>query len=130
MVANWEFQSIPIDFEVFKALTAKLTSPSDTYNETLRRILHLPARENRTASSLDRADSWTVDGVTFPGGTEFRARYKGKVHNGIVENGGLVVNGKRFESPSPAAMSITGSSNNGWRFWQCRRPGDQKWMGI
>lgn len=130
MPSNWEFQSIPIDFEVFKALTAKLESPSDTYNDALRRILHLSARQRQANGRINHEGAWTLDGVTFPPGTEFRARYKGELHNGRVENGALVVNGRRFESPSPAAISITGSSVNGWRFWECRRPGDSKWVSI
>jgi len=130
MGTNWEFQSITIDFEVFKALTAKLEEPSDTYNDALRRILHLSARPKQRNGRANHDSAWILDGVTFPSGTEFRARYKGAVYTGRVENGGLMVNGRRFESPSPAAISITGSSVNGWRFWECRRPGDPKWVSI
>lgn len=131
MAANWEFHSLSIDFDVFKALTAKLESPSDSYNDVLRRMLHLPAQvKERNGPTRQNSDAWVADGVTFPSGTEFRARYKGVLHGGKVENGALVVNGQRYSSPSPAAISITGSSVNGWLFWECRRPGDSKWMSI
>ncbi len=45
-------------------------------------------------------------------------RYKGKDYQGFIERSGRVtVDGKPFESPSAAAMSITSSNVNGWRFW-------------
>lgn len=128
--ANWEFQSIPIDFEVFKALTSQLESPQDSYNDVLRRLLRLgDASPTRSPTAL-ASKSWIVDGAVFPVGTEFRARYKGHNHTGRVEDGFLVVNGNRFDSPSPAAMAITGNSVNGWKFWECRRPGLSTWVGI
>jgi len=128
--ASWEFQSIPIDFEVFKALTAKLESPQDSYNNVLRRLLKLGDPKLSDASPAANAKPWVVEGVTFPAGTEFRARYKGRPYSGRVEDGGLVVDGRRFDSPSPAAMAITGNNVNGWKFWQCRRPGATSWVGI
>lgn len=71
--------------------------------------------------------NWTTKGVPFPAGTEFRANYKGQTINGHVESGALVVNGKVFHSPSAAAVSITGYPVNGWRFWECRIPGQSSW---
>ena len=128
--ASWEFQSIPIDFEVFKALTSKLESPQDSYNNVLRRLLRLADANPARSAAAPGGKSWVVDGTVFPAGTEFRARYKGHVHTGRVEDGVLVVNGNRFDSPSPAAMSITGNNVNGWKFWECRRPGLSAWTGI
>jgi hypothetical protein len=128
--ASWEFQSVPIDFEVFKALTARLKSPADTYNNVLRRELKLGETAITAVDSASPGRPWLVEGVTFPSGTEFRARYKRGTHVGRVEDGALVVNGERFTSPSPAAIAITGNSVNGWKFWECRRPGQTTWIGI
>lgn len=126
---SWEFQSIPIDFEVFKALTARLTSPDDSYNNVLRRELKLgEAVTSRTMGAAGK--QWDVDGVSFPPGTEFRATHKRITHLGHVEDGALVVNGRRFTSPSPAAIEITGNSVNGWKFWECRKPGQTHWTSI
>lgn len=127
---DWEFQSIPIDFQVFKALTALLDSERDTYNNVLRRLLQLGIAATSLSESSSRGGAWIVDGLQFPVGTEFRARYKGTVHTGRVENGALVVGGQRFSSPSPAAIAITGNSVNGWKFWSCRRPGQTGWVVI
>jgi hypothetical protein len=68
--------------------------------------------------------------VTFPTGTDFRLKHKGKTYVGRVEDGALVVQGQRFASPSPAAISITGNSVNGWKLWECRRPGEAAWTSI
>jgi hypothetical protein len=77
-----------------------------------------------------RGGDWIVKGVTFPGGTEFRATYKGQTYLGRVEAGALVLNGRRFDTPSAAAMSISGNPVNGWTFWECRSPGRTSWQLI
>lgn len=126
-----DFHTISIDFEVFKALTAELKSPSDSYNDVLRRLLRLPS--SSTAEGLQPvpdARAWVVGGATFPHGTEFRAKHKGNTYSARVENGALVYNGQRYDSPSPAAMAITRTSVNGWIFWECRVPGRNAWALI
>lgn len=122
-------ETIRIDFEVYKALTMRRSSAAVSYNDVLRELLDLPAqRSGRTVQS--KKSGWTTKGVTFPNGTEFRGRYKGREYLASVETGALVVNGKRFSSPSPAAMTITKTQTDGWKFWQCRRPGDVSWTTI
>ena len=72
-----------------------------------------------------------VKNVRFPQGTDFRAFYKGQTHTARVEGGALMLaNGERFDSPSAAAISITGNSVNGWIFWECRLPGKSSWQRI
>ncbi|MEK6592447.1 MAG: DUF2924 domain-containing protein [Pseudomonadota bacterium] len=73
---------------------------------------------------------WATKGVRFPAGTEFRANYKGQTHLARVESGALVLNGRRYDTPSSAAMSITGNPVNGWTFWGCRLPGQASWRII
>jgi hypothetical protein len=123
---------IEIDFDVWQKLTGELKDGYDTYSNVLRRLLNLtPPKESSLASErvvVHRA--WTpTQGVSFPAGTEFRATYKGRTIMGRVENGALVVNGKKYKSPSGAAMSITASPVNGWGFWEYRTPGDD-WRPI
>jgi hypothetical protein len=45
-----------------------------------------------------------------------------------VNSGALVLHGQRFDSPSAAAMSITGSAVNGWTFWEYKLPGQDRWQ--
>ena len=122
--------TIDIDFEVFKELTSRRRTEEMTENEVLREALGLTKPE-RTSKAAVPAESggiaWVSKGVSFPHGTEFRATYKGQQYTGVVKNGALVLNGKRFTSPSSAAVSITGNPVNGWRFWRCLLPGSTKW---
>jgi len=122
-------ETIRIDFEVYKALTMRRASQAVSYNDVLRELLNLPP-EKISRERQSEKGGWVTKGVTFPNGTEFRARYKGRVYLASVENGALVINGKRFSSPSPAAMTITNTQTDGWKFWECRRPGDASWTTI
>ncbi len=124
--------NIEIDFDVFKELTSRRAIESISYNDVLRDILGLkPLNEPELKSDVAvLKQGWTSKGVAFPEGTEFRAEYKGQTIVGRVESGLMVVNGKRFDSPSSAAGSITDNSVNGWTFWECRFPGDVTWRLI
>ncbi len=130
--------TIDIDFDVFKVLTSRRETEAVTYNDVLRRVLDLDNKAPSPSSppaGMDQAKTsdsggWVAKGVTFPAGTEFRASYKGQSYYGSVEAGALVVQGKRFESPSAAAGSITGNPVNGWLFWECRLPGKAGWQAM
>lgn len=124
---------IDVDFEVFKELTVRRRSEVMTENEVIREILGLSKSTNYSkvvAPSSSGGTPWVSKGVVFPHGTEFRAAYKGQQHTGTVQNGALVLNGKRFSSPSAAAVAITGNPVNGWMFWECLMPGTNKWKTI
>jgi hypothetical protein len=122
--------TINVDFEVYKELTARRRSEEMTENEVLREVLGL-TKAGRSSNAVAMPDTggiaWVSKGVSFPHGTEFRATYKGQQFTGIAKNGALVMNGKRFTSPSAAAVSITRNPVNGWRFWECLPPGSTKW---
>jgi hypothetical protein len=57
-----------------------------------------------------------------------RSRYKGKEYVAEVKNNKIWVQGKGHNAPSPAAGAITGSSVNGWRFWEVKRPFEIEWI--
>jgi hypothetical protein len=124
--------SIEVDFDVFKQLTVRRATEDVSYNDVIRELLGLgqnnaTAKKETTSTSLG---DWVAKGVQFPAGTEFRATYKGQIRTGRVEGGALAVNGQRYDSPSAAAVAITGSPVNGWRFWECRLPGKSTWQLI
>ena len=87
---------------------------------------------SRDAATTAKADppELVAEGIRFPAGTEFRASYKGQSWLGRVERGALVVNGRRFDTPSAATVFITKSPSNGWTFWECRFPGQASWQLI
>ncbi len=70
-------------------------------------------------------------GTHFPEGTKFRATYKGRSYNAEIKGGVCrSSDGATRNSPSEAAVKITGKHWNGWRFWHCMRPGDSDWTLI
>ncbi len=123
--------SIEIDFEVYKALTARRQSEEVTENDVLRQLLHLPQKANGgRPPDIPGPDDWIIKGVCLQAGSELRATYKGETHLARVTDGVLLLSGKRYNSPSAAAMSITHHPVNGWLFWQCRTPGRAKWSSL
>lgn len=123
--------TIQVDFDVFKALTARRATEDVSENDVLRELLRLPAQPVRPArSDLPAPGDWITKGVRVPAGTELRATYKGQTYLARVDAAALELNGKKFDSPSAAAMSITRHPVNGWTFWKYRLPGQAKWTDL
>jgi hypothetical protein len=123
--------TIDVDFDVFKALTARRESEAFTVNDVIRVLLKLPAIGMKAkAAPTSTADDWFCKGVRFPVGTEFRASYKGAAYSGVIKAGKLFIGGKQAFSPSYAATMITKTNVNGWNFWQCKLPGESRWRTL
>lgn len=123
--------TIEVDFEVFKALTARRPTEDVSENDVLRQLLRLSPQSSVTAKSNNpRPDDWVTKGVRLPAGTELRATYKGQLHLARVASGALIYNDERFNSPSAAAMRVTGNPVNGWTFWEYRMPGQSRWATL
>ena len=122
--------TIEVDFDVFKALTARRPTEDTTENDVLRQVLGLPSKRVSPAPAAAAPGDWVAKGIRFPAGTEFRASYKGQTYLARVEGGALALNGKRFDTPSAAAMSISDTPVNGWTFWEARLPGQPGWKMI
>ncbi len=123
-------QTIEIDFDVFKAITVRRKHAEITPNDVLREVFGLEPTQEPLTQKAQSGKPWVAKGVVFPHGTEFRSFYKGQMYYARVDDGFLVLNGKNFSSPSPAAMSITKNSVNGWKFWECKLPGNHNWQII
>jgi len=120
---------IEIDFEVFKQLTNLRPTESVTYNDVIRQLLKLPHAAE--AQGVGGGHPWIVSDTSFPAGSEFIAEYKGRTYSGVSKDGKLELGGgRKFTTPSAAAMHITGSNVNGWRFWKCRLPGSSQFVLI
>jgi hypothetical protein len=121
---------IDIDFDVFKELTNRRATEAVTYNDVIREALKMP-KTAKAAKPTVNGQPWVVSGTGFPSGSDFMADYKGTAHTGIVKDGKLELSdGSKFTTPSAAAMHITGSNVNGWRFWKCKLPGASQFVLI
>ena len=141
-------QEISIDFEVFKALTARRLNENHSYNDVIREILSLDSPtepmdfadillEGESLSSNPRgfglvaARGFSARGIFLPNGTILRATYKQVLHTAKIEGGRwLDEEGEAKSSPSSAAKDITGTNINGLRFWQAKRPTDTEWFRL
>jgi hypothetical protein len=142
---------IEIDFEVFKALTARRMSEAESYNSVIRQLLQMPAQASELIEGENPdAPGWRGGGkpimnagaralfhgayfgnVAFPEGTKFRATYKGQTYLAEIRgNKWIDADGMPRRSPSDAAGAISGTNVNGWRFWHVLRPGDPSWRRL
>jgi hypothetical protein len=141
---------IEVDFDVFKALTARRSHEGHSYNAVLRELLGLPMSESEVhpdsaGAKLARASqilakSWTGPpaGLGFqardlflPEGTVMRSSYKGELHLARIFRGKWChPDGSTFDSPSAAATAITGTNVNGLRFWEALRPNDTEYRKL
>jgi hypothetical protein len=122
---------VDIDFEVFKELTNLRPAEAVTYNDVIRDLLKLPKPAKSAHPSVNGTKPWVVSDTSFPAGSEFMADYKGKTYSGMVRDGKLELSdGAKFTTPSAAAMHITASNVNGWRFWKCKVPGASQFVLI
>jgi len=118
---------IDVDFDVWKALTARREAEAVSYNDVLREMLGLAKRK----AVNTRTAGYSAGGRHLPNGTELKAEYKGTVYLAGIENGKILsAGGKSFGSLSAAARDITGNNVNGLRFWRAKRPGDDQWLLV
>jgi hypothetical protein len=127
---------VEIDFEVFKALTAKRVDESHTYNDVIRELLGLTsdssnaAKEGAAGVAGGKRNFESRD-LSLPHGTLLRATYKGRSYAARIEDGRWIDDeGVEHSSPSAAARHITGNNVNGLRFWQGKRPNDTGWLNL
>lgn len=122
---------IQVDFDVFKAITARRPSEEVTENDVLRQLFGLtPPQGAAPGAARPKPGDWISKGVRFPQGTQARATYKGQLYLAEVKDGAFILNGKRYDSPSAAAMSITENPVNGWTFWEIKLPGQGDWQSM
>lgn len=117
---------IDIDFEVFKALTARRESEAHSYNEVLREILNL----NPKSKGPERPHGRHLGGRFLPNGTELRAKYKDNYYYAEIAGERLLLEGETYASASAAARAVTGNNVNGLNFWDVKRPGDVDWKRL
>lgn len=124
-------QTIEIDFDVFKALTARRRKEADSYNDVLREILNLePIKKDVFIEDHKDNEYWVSNGGKIPVGTRLKSSYKGKQYEALVTNRGIEYNGNLYKSPSGPAVDITGHNTNGFVFWEAQPLGSNEWRPL
>ena len=123
---------IDVDFDVFKALTARRQSEQHTDSAVLRELLGLSAVASAAPTPTNGGDSesWTSDGVTLPNGTELRSTHKGKCYAAKIVNGQFTCDGVAYNSLSQARYAVTQTGGNGWWFWTVKKADAEGWEAI
>lgn len=136
-------RSIDIDFEVHKAIELERRSFDETPNAVLRRMLSIDTTTTGQSASVavipdGEGRPWVgkgkSTGLILPHGTDLQMDYNGQRFTGRVDNGFLVLEGRRFTSPSGAADELCRTrdgrktSLNGKELIQVRLPGEAGWV--
>lgn len=133
-------QQISIDNDVFKIIRDNLVSFDETPNDVLRRLLGLDKSttitrlsENPTESAAipfnrDEREGLYTNGVSLPYGLKLRKYLHRTLHEAEVRDGYILYSGKRFKSPSAAGNAASGSSVNGWIFWEYFDLKSNRWL--
>ena len=123
-----EMTQIRIDLDVYKAIQQRLQSFNDTPNQVLRRIFELEVAEERP--STPQGEGLYVKEVFLKNGLKMRKRFKGRTLEATVEGNSILYDGRKFNSPSGAAVYATGTSINGWRFWEYFDDNSGMWRSL
>lgn len=103
-------RTIEIDFEVHKAIELARKSFAETDNAVLRGLLGIDAQQAGPVTTVPVGRPWVgkgkSTGLTLPHGTELELDYNGQRFVGRVDNGALILDGRRFSSPSGAADEL------------------------
>ncbi|MFZ3059595.1 MAG: DUF2924 domain-containing protein [Candidatus Methanoperedens sp.] len=139
---------IDIDNEVWKELQKKAIPFEDTPNSVLRKLLGL--EDTNKKNSTMKPDT-EISNISEPfklptlistaqveppniigllEGKRLWKKFKGKDCFADVKNGKFIIDGKAFDSPSSAAMHITGTFVNGWMFWKYNDSNSNRWLPI
>ncbi|MCG7854114.1 MAG: DUF2924 domain-containing protein [Methanosarcinaceae archaeon] len=123
-----EMTQIRIDLDVYKAIQQRLKSFNDNPNQVLRRIFELKVADE--SPSTPQGEGLYVKGVFLKNGLKMRKRFKGRTLEATVEGNSILYDGRRFNSPSGAAVYATGTSINGWRFWEYLDDNSGMWRSL
>ncbi|NIJ21489.1 hypothetical protein FHS95_003192 [Sphingomonas naasensis] len=121
--------TIEVDFDTFKAITARRPDESVTEGDVVRSALGLPPKKGiMDGIKAAFATSWLSEGVAFKVGQELQHRFRGgKTAIARITAGGVEFEGKVYGGLSPAAKAAAGHEANGWQFWEVHRA-DGSWV--
>ena len=123
-----ETTQIAVDLEVYKAIEHERQSFNETVNDILRRKYQLNPREDKKPE-YDKG-GLHVSGTLLRNGLKLRRSFKGSIYEAKVENNKIIYNGKAFTAPSAPAVEATGTSVNGWQWWEYFDENTNSWRVL
>ena len=110
--------TIEVDFETFKAITARRANEEMSEGDVIREALGLDRPAGTDGELL-----WVSERVRFPVGAKLRHVFRnGKIAEAEIVANGVAVGGMLFPGLSPAAAYRAGHQANGWHFWDVLQP--------
>jgi hypothetical protein len=126
-------KKIEIDIEIYRLIESNRLSFEESENEILKRIL-LNTKKSDGFIPVDvQKHTWVSGGgllwkgVFLKNGLKLQKEYKGQLFKAEVINNQIVFNNSSFHSPSAAAIAVTGTSVNGWVFWEYFNSEKNEW---
>lgn len=122
---------IQVDIDVYRHLESNRLTFSESHNEILRRILgfgDIPREE--TMPSQQRKQGLVARGILIPNGLRLRKVFKGRLIEAEVKDDAIEYDGHSYTSPSKPACVATGTSVNGWKFWEYFDETSASWQPL
>ncbi|HNQ13463.1 MAG TPA: hypothetical protein PKH65_05830 [Bacteroidia bacterium] len=106
--------------------TVLMKSPNRLFEFFDQKTASLRLGQNGSASR-----DWIYNNIRLKEGTPLMKWFDGNKVEAKIENGGILVEGVSYQSPSAAAMAINGGKNvNGWVFWKFFDEKSKKWRKL
>lgn len=130
-------KKIDIDIDVYKLIESYRIDFNETENEILKRVLNQDEYPENNSNFLQEVNipqnlfinkeglSWK--GVLLKNGLKLRKLSKDKSYQATVINGRIIYNNQEFFSPSAAGVAASGTSVNGWIFWEYYDEEQERW---
>lgn len=127
-------KKIEIDIEVYRWIESNRISFDETENDILKRVSQriqrnedgfVPINIEENIMNINEGLFWK--GILLKNGLRLRKLFKGKIYYAEIKNNQIVFNNKKFHSPSAAAIELTGTSVNGWIFWEYFNQENNEW---
>ena len=130
-------KKIDIDIDVYKLIESYRIDLNETENDILKRVLYqneYPENNSNFIKEVNTLQNLFINkeglfwkGVLLKNGLKLRKLSKDKSYQATVINGRIIYNNQEFFSPSAAGVSASGTSVNGWTFWEYYNEEIDRW---
>ena len=130
-------KKIDIDIDVYKLIESYRIDFNETENDILKRVLYqneYPENNSNFIQEVNTLQNLFINkeglfwkGVLLKNGLKLRKVSKDKSYQATVINGRIIYNNQEFFSPSAAGVAASGTSVNGWTFWEYYNEEIDRW---